>query len=94
VNAAIRLFAVCLPLQPSRIQEGLLEQVSTFRASSSGQQNTTRQTAVAINIAVALLYTLQVSARETSFSAGSMRSPGTEKALQELLHVSYTSVMA
>ena len=89
VNAAIRLFAVCLPLQASRIQEGLLEQLSTLYASTSGQQNATKRTAVAINVATALLYSLQVAARETSFAAGTLRSAGVEKALQELLHVSY-----
>lgn len=87
VNAAIRLFAVCLPLQASRIQEGLLEQVSTLYASAGGQQNATKRTAIAINVAVALLYSLQVAARETSFVAGSLKSAGVEKALQELLHV-------
>lgn len=87
VNSALRLFAVCLPLQASRIQEGLLEQVSSFWASGAGQQNTPKQTAIAINIAAALLFTLQDSSRETTFTAGTTRSPGLEKAMQELLHV-------
>lgn len=91
VNSALRLFAVCLPLQTNRIQEGLLEQVSTLWASGAGPQSTPKQTAIAVNIAASLLFTLQVSARETAFTPGSMRSPGVEKAMQEILHASQFS---
>lgn len=87
VNAAIRLYAVCLPLQSSRIQEGLVEQLSTFYASAAGGQNSLKQTAAAINVATALLFSLQVAAKETPFVPGTLRSPGVEKALQELLRV-------
>lgn len=85
VNSAIRLFATSLPFQSPRIQESVLEQIISFLALAGSQQNTLRRSAIAINIGTALFYALRVA--NSSRGAG-LRSPESEKAMQELLHVS------
>lgn len=91
VNSAICLFAICLPLQPPKIQQGVLEQISTLLASS--QQSAAKSISITINIAMAAYLTMQVATRETSYSAGDMKAPEVHKAMQELLHVRKSSVL-
>ncbi len=87
VNSAINLFAISLPLQPPKIQESILEQLVTFLSSNGLQRDPGRKAAMAVNIATALLVTLQVATKETMSAAGDLRSPAVEKALQGLLRV-------
>lgn len=87
VNAAIRLFAILLPVQAPRVQEGVMEQITTFFAAGSLQRDSPRRVAMTVNVALALLATLQVANRETSFSPGDLRASSVEKSLQDLLHV-------
>lgn len=87
VNAAINLFAIALPLQAPKIQEGILEQMTSSLSTSSLQRDPGRKAAMTVNIAVALLTSLKVAVRETSCDAGDLRSPAVEKLFQELLHV-------
>lgn len=88
VNAAINLFAISLPSQTPKIQESMLEQLSSFISSGSLQRDVARRAALTVNVAVALLSTLKVSAKETSSPPGNLRGQAVEKILQELLHVS------
>jgi HEAT repeat-containing protein 5 len=88
VNAAIGLFAVSLPLQGPKIQESILEQMATLLSMHSLQRNPARKAAMTVNVATALLNALKVSVRETSFAPGDLRSPATERIIQELLRVS------
>ncbi|KAI9879672.1 MAG: hypothetical protein M1830_007779 [Pleopsidium flavum] len=85
VNAAISLFAIALPLQAPKIQEGILEQMATSLSTSSLQRDPARKSAMTVNIAVALLITLKVAMRETSCDPGDLRSSAVEKLFQELL---------
>ena len=89
VNAAIVLFAVSLPLQISKIQESILEQVATFLASSSLQRDPGRNAALTANISLALLITLKVALRETKANAGEIKGFQVEKIFQELLRVGF-----
>jgi len=87
VNAAISLFAIALPLQAPKIQEGILEQMATSLSTNSLQRDPARKSAMTVNIAVALLTTLKVAVRETSCDPGDLRSSAIEKLFQELLRV-------
>lgn len=87
VNSAIALFAVCLPLQESKIQESILEQLSVHLSAKSLQRDPGRKAAVTVNISLALLGALKVSAGETSANAGNLGSPAVEKCLDEFLRV-------
>lgn len=87
VNAAIRLFAILLPVQAPRVQEGVLEQITTFFSSANLQRDSPRRVAMTVNVTLALLATLQVANKETTFSPGDLRASSVEKSLQELLHV-------
>ena len=89
VNAAIGLFAICLPLQTPKVQESILEQLSSFLSSNTLQREPARRAALTVNIAAALLGALKVASKETQFIAGEIRGSAVEKALQELLHVSH-----
>ncbi|KAL2351407.1 HEAT repeat protein-like protein [Cryomyces antarcticus] len=86
VNAAIRLFAVAFPLQAPRVQESILEQMSSFLSASSLQRDPARKTAMTVNVATALLSSLKVAVNETQSAAGDLRNPATERAIQDLLH--------
>lgn len=88
VNSAIVLFAIALPLQSPKVQEGLLEQLATFLSSSSLQRDPGRKAAVTVNIAMALLGALKVAVRETLAEPGDLRQPSVEKYLEETLRVS------
>ena len=87
VNSAISLFAVTLPLQSARIQESILEQLSTSLAAKSLQRDPGRKAAITVNIALALLGTLKVTMSETLAIPGDLKSPPVEKYLDELLRV-------
>jgi hypothetical protein len=88
VNASIHLFAVLLPLQPSRVQESVLEQLQSFMMDSALQRDPARKVAISVNVATALLGALKVAVRETSLSPGNMRSDSVELLIKELLRVS------
>ena len=85
VNSAIALFATALPLQSSRIQEGVLEQLATFMASATNQREPGRRAAVMVNAAMALLGTLKVVVGETLAEQGDLKHPTVERTIEELL---------
>lgn len=88
VNSALQLFAICLPLQTARIQESILEQITSFLSAGNLQRDPNRKSAMMVNIAYALLGALKVAVRETRSAPGDLRRDPVEKAIQELLHVS------
>lgn len=88
VNSAIELFSVAIALHSGKIQESSVEQIATFLSSPALQRNPGRKAALAVNIAVALLHALKVAVKETDFVAGKL-SQSTDKALQELVQVSF-----
>ena len=88
VNAALQLFAICLPLQTPKVQESILEQITSFLSASSLQRDINRKTAMMVNIAYALLAALKVAVKETHSASGNLKGPAVEKVMQELLHVS------
>jgi hypothetical protein len=88
VNAALQLFAICLPLQTVKIQESILEQMTSFLSANSLQRDINLKTAMMINMASALLLTLKVAVKETNSAAGSLKGSAIEKVMQDLLHVS------
>ncbi|RYN32302.1 Pof6 interactor protein 1 [Alternaria tenuissima] len=87
VNAALQLFAICLPLQTARIQESILEQMTSFLSASSLQRDINRKTAMMVNIAYAVLSALKVAVKETRSAPGSLKGPAVEKVMQDLLHL-------
>jgi hypothetical protein len=88
VNAALQLFAICLPLQTAKIQESILEQMTSFLSANSLQRDINRKTAMMVNMASALLLALKVAVKETRSPAGSLKGAAVEKVMQDLLHVS------
>lgn len=89
VNAAIHLFATSLPLQAPRVQESILEQLSSFLSDNNLQRDPARKAAMSVNVASALFSALKVATKETSLTPGDVRSEGVEKATRELLRVSF-----
>ena len=89
VNSGINLFAVALPLQSIKVQESMLEQLSTFLSAKSLQRDPGRKAAISVNIALALLGALKVTMGETLASPGDLKSAAVEKCLDELLRVSF-----
>ncbi|KAF5848028.1 hypothetical protein GGP41_009262 [Bipolaris sorokiniana] len=87
VNAALQLFAICLPLQTARIQESILEQMTSFLSASSLQRDINRKTAMMVNIAYAVLSALKVAVKETRSAPGSLKGAAVEKVMQDLLHL-------
>ncbi|KAI9832561.1 MAG: hypothetical protein M1819_004351 [Sarea resinae] len=85
VNSAITLFAISLPLQSSKVQESILEQVVTYLSANVLQRDPARKTAMTINVATALLATLKVAVRETLSAPGDIKNSAVEKIIQELL---------
>lgn len=88
VNAAITLFATTLPLYNSKVQESILEQISSFFSSNSLARDPARKAAITANIAVALLTTLKVNVKDTTSTPGELRGDAIERVMQEFLHVS------
>ena len=87
VNAAIIFFATALPLQDSRIQEGVLEQLATFLSSASLQRDPGRKAAVTVNAAMALLCAVKVANSETVAERGDLKHPAVERTAEEILRV-------
>ncbi|KAK2066865.1 hypothetical protein P8C59_000645 [Phyllachora maydis] len=85
VNMAIQLFAFVFPLTPSKVQESVLEQVTTFMATGSLQREPGRKAAISVNVATSMLCTLRVAVRETSASPGNITNLAVEKLITELL---------
>lgn len=61
VNLSIELFAALFPLQPAKVQESLLVQLSSYLYSSSSSSKTERLSAVFVNASVALHNLLKFS---------------------------------
>lgn len=87
VNSAITLFAIALPLQNPKVQEGVLEQMATHLSASSLQRDPGRKAAITVNAAMALLGALKVTLGETQSERGDLRHPTVERYLQEILRV-------
>ncbi|KAI6330573.1 hypothetical protein MCOR29_001804 [Pyricularia oryzae] len=85
VNVAIQLFAFVLPLTPPKVQESILEQITTFLSAGSLQRETGRKAAINVNIAIAILYTLKVAVKETQAPRGDVTNMAVEKLLQEMI---------
>jgi len=85
VNMAIQLFAFVFPLTPAKVQESVLEQVTTFTAAGSLQRDPGRRAAIKVNVATALLSTLRVAVKETKSPSGDITNIAVEKLIQELL---------
>ena len=82
---AIQLFAFVFPLTPPKVQESVLEQVTTFVAAGSLQRDLGRRAAINVNVATALLSTLRVAVRETNSSSGDITNIAVEKLIQDQL---------
>ncbi|KAL2136115.1 hypothetical protein VTI74DRAFT_5338 [Chaetomium olivicolor] len=85
VNMAIQLFAFVFPLTPPKVQESVLEQVTTFVAAASLQRDPGRKAAINVNVATALLSILRVAVKETKSPPGDVTNAAVEKLIQELL---------
>ncbi|KAK4217903.1 hypothetical protein QBC37DRAFT_24775 [Rhypophila decipiens] len=85
VNMAIQLFAFVFPLTPPKVQESVLEQITTFVAAGSLQRDPGRRAAINVNVATALLSTLRVAVKETKSSPGDITTIAVEKLIQEQL---------
>lgn len=85
VNSAITLFAMALPLQDPRVQEGMLEQLMTFLFAKTLQRDPGRKAAVTVNVALALFGALKVAMSETKALPGEMKHPAVEKCMDDLL---------
>ncbi|KAF1364018.1 ARM repeat-containing protein [Lizonia empirigonia] len=86
VNSALQLFAIFLPLQTPKVQESILEQMTSFLSAGSLQRDINRRTAMMVNIAYGLLSALKVAVKETRSASGSLKGTAVEKVMQELLH--------
>lgn len=93
VNAAIALFASALPLQSAKVQEAVLEQLTSYVLSPVLQRDPGRKAAVTVNTAMALLGALKVAVGETAAEQGDLRHPAIEQCLQDILRVSEPSMM-
>ncbi|KAF2647448.1 HEAT repeat protein-like protein [Lophiostoma macrostomum CBS 122681] len=90
VNSALQLFAICLPLQTPKIQESILEQMTSFLSANSLQRDINRKSAMMVNIAYGLLSALKVAVKETKSVPGDLKGPAVEKVIQSFLHVFVT----
>ncbi|KAK5137026.1 hypothetical protein LTR08_001035 [Meristemomyces frigidus] len=86
VNAAICAFGLSLPLQAPRIQESLLEQMSSGFGALALQKDPARKAAITINVALALATACKVATGEVGAAKGNIQSASTEKGIQTLLH--------
>lgn len=93
MNAALQLFAICLPLQTPKIQESILEQMTSFLSANILQRDINRKAAMMVNIAYALLSALKVAVKETRSPPGDLKGSAVEKVIQGLLHVSTRYMM-
>jgi hypothetical protein len=88
VNAGITLFGMALPLQGPKVQESILEQISTWMSVKSLQRDPGRKAAITVNIALALLASLKASLGELPANKGDLKAAPVEKCLEDLLRVS------
>jgi HEAT repeat-containing protein 5 len=86
VNAAIDLFAIVLPLQPSKVQESSLEQLAVL-LSRPHSREPGRRSALRINVATAILNAMVVASRETRFSPGKLATSTIEKIARDIIQV-------
>ncbi|KAI1372972.1 ARM repeat-containing protein [Hypoxylon crocopeplum] len=84
VNMAIRLFAFVFPLTPAKVQESVLEQITTYVSAGSLQRDPGRKAAINVNVASALFLTLKVAVKETQSSPGNVTNLAVERLLQEM----------
>ncbi|KLU81211.1 HEAT repeat protein [Magnaporthiopsis poae ATCC 64411] len=84
-NMAIQLFAFVFPLTPFKVQESILEQVTTFLSAGSLQRETGRKAAITVNTAVAILCALKVAVKETQSAHGDVTNLAVERLLQEMI---------
>ncbi len=89
MNSAIALFAIVFPSQSAKVQEFILEQLTTNLSAGSLQRAPGRRAAIAINSAMALLGALKVAVGETSAESGDLKHPVVEKSLETLLRVCF-----
>jgi hypothetical protein len=87
VNSAIAALGLSLPLQPTRVQESILEQITSNVNATALQKDPARRAAITVNIALALLTACKVANGETGAARGELRHQATEKSLQALLHL-------
>lgn len=87
VNSAIGLFAFVFPSQSPKVQEFVLEQLTTHLSAGTLQRTPGRRAAVTINTAMALLGALKVAAGETRAESGDLKHPAVERTLEALLRV-------
>lgn len=87
VNSAIALFATVFPSQSPKVQEFVLEQLTTHLTAGALQRAPGRRAAVAVNTAMALLGALKVAVGEISAESGDLKHPAVERGLQALLRV-------
>ena len=85
VNIAIKLFAIAFPLTPPKIQESILEQITTFLSAGLLQRDPGRRAAMNINVAIALFSALKVAVKETESPHGDLTNPAVEKLMQDMI---------
>ena len=85
INTAIQLFAFAFPVTPAKVQESILEQIKTFSSAGSLQRDPGRKAAIQVNIATAILSTMQVATKETKFPSGNITNQAVEKLLQDIV---------
>ena len=85
INMAIQLFAFVFPLAPAKVQESILEQIKTFSSAGPLQRDPGRKAAINVNVSAAILSTLRVAVKETSFPPGDVTNVAVEKLLQDKL---------
>jgi len=86
VNTAIAAFGLSLPLQAPRVQESLLEQISSSMSSTALQKDPARKAAITVNVSIALLTASRVATGEVGSHKGNLQGMATENALRGLLH--------
>ena len=87
IDAAISAFAISMPLQSAKVQQGALEQIMSTLAPSLTLPSTAKEISLYINVTCAILGALQTPNKSNSSSSMS-KSAEVEKSFSELLHVS------
>ena len=85
INNAIQLFAFAFPLTPAKVQESVLEQIKTFTSASLLQRDPGRKAAIDVNVALAVLCSMKVAAKETRSLSGSIANIAVERLLQDIV---------
>ena len=85
VNMAIQLFAFVFPLTPAKVQESVLEQITTYVSAGPLQRDPGRKAAINVNVSSALFSTLKVAVKETQSPSGDVTNMAVEKLLQEMI---------